>query len=437
MGFILTTNKSKIEENESAYRITLLNKELRNIDIWQRTFDRIDFEDKTHLNEEVYRTIVNSETFRNFITNEIMSGLYKWSIPRKVEIAKAGTNKKRVVYMHDDMDRFFLGVLYRAMSEVFKDRIPENCFSYQRGVSVGKAVTYVKNTIQREDKYGVKMDISAYFNSVSKGYLESTLDTLFATGTGIRSTLDTLFLEDDVVIKGKVEKEYMGLIPGCALGAFFANYCLRDLDTDFLAMEGVTYARYSDDILVLADTREEIDSSIELIKAKLVELGLIINSKKYMYFEPKEEIDFLGLSISGSKVDITNHNKNKVKRKIKRWVKKARRDIEMNNRNFNSVARAVIKRINWFVYKSYVFDPKKYGWGYYVFQNINTIESLREIDFYLRDQLRYLKTGKHNKANVNALTDIDFKYLGVLSLVDMYIEFKQDKDYYIERAYLI
>lgn len=425
------------KESEEHYRITRLKEELINIDIWERTLARLDFEDKKHLDENMYRSMVYDSAFRHHICDEIMGGTFNWSIPRKVEIAKAGTSKKRVVYMHDDIDRFLLGVLYRSLSEVFKDKIEENCFSYQRGVSVGKVVNYVKNVLTKEDKYGVKMDISAYFNSVDKGYLAKTIDTLFSNGTGIRSTLDALFLTDKVYIKNKLSDEYMGLIPGCALGSFFANYCLRDLDRDFLNKEGVLYARYSDDILVLADTQEQIDESILKIKEKIKEVGLTVNPKKYMYFKPKEEIDFLGLSICGSKVDITKHNKDKVKRKIKRWVKKARKDIEMNNRNFDSVARAVVKRINYFVYKSYIIDPKKYGWGYYVFQNINTIESLTEIDFYLRDQLRYLRTGKHNKANVKALDDLDFRLLGVVSLVDMYIAFKEDMDYYLDRAYII
>ena len=73
-----------------------------------------------------------------------------------------------------------------------------------------------------------------------------------------------------------------------------------------------------------------------------------------------------------------------------------------------------------------------FGWCHYAFRYITTIDSLIEIDFYFKDTLRAMKTGKHNKANFKAMSEQEFKDLGYLSLVEMYKLYKKDFDYYME-----
>lgn len=67
-----------------------------------------------------------------------------------------------------------------------------------------------------------------------------------------------------------------------------------------------------------------------------------------------------------------------------------------------------------------------------MFRYINTDKSLREIDLYVKDCLRAMKTGKHNKANYKALTEEDFRDMGWISLVQLYHLYKRDFDYYCE-----
>ena len=68
----------------------------------------------------------------------------------------------------------------------------------------------------------------------------------------------------------------------------------------------------------------------------------------------------------------------------------------------------------------------------YAFPKITTIQSLIEIDNYTKDTIRALKTGKHNKANFKAISDEEFKELGLLSLVELYYLYKNDYDYFME-----
>lgn len=401
-------------------------------EFWEKTLQRM--KNKQHpISDELSMeldSLIFSQKYKD-IVDRIFLNEYKWSIPEKVLLAKVGTTKKRTVYMYSEFDRFVIGAIYRGMNEYFQHLFYPNCFSYRPNVTTKSAIMYISNMKQNNGLYGLKMDISAYFNSVNQEHLITCLTELFGEESSLRRSLDKIFLDDTVLFNGYQIKEYKSLIPGTALGSFFANYCLRDLDKYFYD-NNIIYARYSDDIIILDETPDLINKHLDFIKEHLNQYGLTINPNKYVHFQPEDEVDYLGLTLSDRGIDISPHTKRKLKKTIKRWVKKARKDIEMGNTTFNKVAYRLVNRLNWKLYKSYIEDETKFGWAFYVFRYVTVTESLKEIDHYLRDQLRYLKTGKHNKANVKALNNEDFQQLGVLSLYEMYHLFKLDLDYYKE-----
>jgi hypothetical protein len=416
---------------DAKFKQELLKKEY-----WDITFDRVANKIKNDaFNLEELYCLKETDRYKELV-DQLVEGTYKWSVPEKLLLSKSHTKKKRTVYMYSPLDRYLLGVVYRATSQLFEDKIAENCFSYKRKTTTCDAIYYIKKYKLGRGLYGVKLDISAYFNSVKREHLIKCLDEVYGIDTGIRRSMDGLFLNDTVTFKGKELEEYKALIPGCALGSFFANYCLRDVDAYFVE-RGLVYARYSDDIILFDETPELVTKHLDFIKEKITEYGLKINESKYEYFEPSQDIDYLGLTLGDRGVDISDHAKRKLKKTIKRWVKAGRKEIEMNNRSFESIAKGIVSRLNWKIYKTFILDANSFGWAFYAFRYITLTDSLTEIDFYLRDRLRYLKTGKNTKGNVFALTDEDFMNLGVLSLYDMYKLFKEDFDYYCEVVSLI
>lgn len=409
-----------------------LREELAKIDYWDTAYERLINKEYIPQHDKDVIWFVR-EVDSDSIAESLISGDYDWSIPEKVLIAKSGTNRKRTVYKYSIQDRLILGVLYRALSNLAYNDISKSCFSYKCGVSTGDAIEYIKSNKLNNDCFGVKVDIHAYFNSVSEARVREMLDELFGTeDIGIRKTMNKIMLDKTVMFRGHKIQEFKSLIPGCALGSLFANYCLSDMDREFEKM-GIVYARYSDDIIILDESMEKIDKDLELLKSYLGEYGLEINPDKYKYFKPGDDIDFLGLELDGDgTIDISKHAKQKIKKQIHRWCRKGRMEIERDGKDFNNVAKRIINRLNNKNFKCFIENDTKFGWGVYAFRYINTIRSLSELDFYTRDTLRAMKTGKHNKANVRALTDEDFKELGWVSLVDMYMLYKEDIDYYCE-----
>jgi hypothetical protein len=106
--------------------------------------------------------------------------------------------------------------------------------------------------------------------------------------------------------------------------------------------------------------------------------------------------------------------------------------MEMNNEPFEVVAKSILKRWNYKLYKSYVYDTSKYGWAYYAFRYINTVKTLRNLDIYVQDTIRAMKTGKHNKKNKYAITKEEWGNLHYVSTEDMYYVFKDNFEYYCD-----
>ena len=406
-----------------------LRKELENKEYWDETYMKMSLKQgiaKADI-DEMWKA---KELFSSTIINELMTGTYEWSIPRKVEIAKDGSKKKRVVYIYNIKDRYILGVLYRAVSAYYADKVSNRCFSYKKGNSTSNAIEYIKKNRTTEMKYGVKVDIHAYFNSVSRDKVIKMINELF-TG-GLKQTIEKLMLDDRVEFRGQQIQEWKSLIPGCAFGSFFANYTLKECDKYFDDKQ-VIYARYSDDIIVLEDSKEKLQADLDIITQYLNKYSLTMNPDKYTWFEPGDSIEYLGLKLDDSgNIDISDHAKRKIKKQIHRWCRKGRMEIERDYKDFSVVARRIIRQLNNKNFKCFINHEETFGWCAYAFPRITTTKTLKEIDLYTKDTIRAMKTGKHNKANYKAITEEEFHDLGWVSLVQLYWLFKNDFDYYCE-----
>lgn len=405
---------------------------------WDITLDKMLKKKNITTEQETELIALNSTGFRHEFINRVKLGEYKWSIPNKLLLNKLGTKKKRVVYLYSIQDRYVLGVLYRVFSSYYINDISSSCYSYKRGIKTLNAIDYIKADKDLSNKSGVKLDIHAYFNSVNREYLIKILEEISNKEQCIERLLKDLYLDDRITFDGQEMLEYKSLIPGTAFSSFLANYCLKDIDNYICDDLGLTYARYSDDILYFADTKEKLKEALDIIINKLNDIGLEINKSKYEWFEPKEDINFLGLKLKDNKIiDISDNSTIKFKKKIKHACKIGRNEIERLGKDPYKVARNIIGRYNYRIYKCYIQDPSKFGWAYYAFRYINTINTIRKLDFYFKDRLRQMVTGVNNSSNIKKVPEEMLKELGYVSMVEMFIRFKEDFDYYCDTVDLI
>ena len=116
-------------------------------------------------------------------------------------------------------------------------------------------------------------------------------------------------------------------------------------------------------------------------------------------------------------IDIAPATVKKLKAKMRRKARALRRWCERNDIDSRRAAAAFIRIFNRKLLES--SGDNELSWSMWFFPVITTAESLREIDRYAQDCLRFLLSGTRTKARYSASYE-DLKALGYRSLVNTY-----------------
>ena len=329
---------------------------------------------------------------------------------------KKGTDKKRVVYMFPGEAGIVLKYLSFRLHE-YDDVFADNLFSFRMNRGVKKAVSDLLSVPGLSEKYVYKLDIHDYFNSVDVERIIPLIErTIGADQPRLCAFLKEFLRNPYVTDGGKVIEDRKGIMAGNSLSSFLANLYLADMDRDF-ADRGIIYARYSDDIIVMADSEEELERYREEILARLSDKDMTVNPRKVFYAKPGEPWDFLGITYHAGKVDVARASVEKMKGKIRRKARALYRWKVKNGASDERTIRAYIRHFN----RKFYDNPSKseLTWCRWFFPIINTDESLKELDAYLIENIRFLVTGRHTKANYRLRYEA-IKSYGFRSLVHEY-----------------
>ena len=210
---------------------------------------------------------------------------------------------------------------------------------------------------------------------------------------------------------------------GVPISSFFANYYLKDMDKYFYE-NNINYFRYADDIIIFSDNQDDFNKYINIIKDFLNTKKLNINKEKEIFYLPNNKIEYLGFSIQSNEIDISSNSLTKIKKKIKRSSKSIRRWMLKKNIKQESAIKTMTKKFN---KKFFGKEENELSWKYWYFPTINTDKSLKIIDEYMQQELRYLITGKHNKKNYEKVPYELLKKCNYKSLVNEYYKDKKKK----------
>ncbi len=337
-------------------------------------------------------------------------------LPKKAVISKLSSGKKRTVYMYPEPENTVLKLLTWLLLRRFDGLYAPGLYSFRPGRSAKDAVRYLTNLRGIRRLYSYKVDIHNYFNSVPVERFLPLLEGSLGGDERLYAFLSGLLSEPEVLERGKPVTEQKGIMAGTPLAAFYANLYLKDLDWHYREA-GVPYARYSDDIIVFCESREECEAQAEFIRNYLAEQGLEVNPDKEQFSSPEEGWVFLGFSYKEGVIDIAPATLKKLKQKMRRKARALRRWADRNGIEGENAAKAFIRIFN----KKLLESPKdsQLSWSYWFFSVINTDKSLHEIDLYAQDCLRFIVSGRRSKARFNVRYE-DLKALGYRSLVHEY-----------------
>ncbi len=266
------------------------------------TFDDIEkgkanSEDKENRNIQVNPL----DLYLNQIQQDLKEGTYYPSRYRKQEIPK-GNGKVRILSIPTIKDRIVQTALKLILEPIFEADFQDGSYGYRPGRKPGEAIKRIDIAILQNKTKVLDLDIRSFFDDVRHHHLLEKI---------AKRTVDPDILRlVKRILKANGRK---GIPQGSPISPLFANIYLNDIDKrlekikvetrttakDQKQYDGIEYARFADDLVVLVNKYGSA-SLIEEIRAELTselqKVGLTLNEEKtkLIDLEQQESFSFLG-----------------------------------------------------------------------------------------------------------------------------------------------
>ena len=344
------------------------------------------------------------------------------SVVQKRLINKSGTDKKRVVYSFSPGENAVLKVIAHLCYR-YDAHMPANLYSFRRDSSAKTAVRRIVSARGIDNMYAYKLDIRDYFNSIDPRLLLAGLRTLLTDDAPLYAFFYNMLTADTAMFDGALVHEQRGVMAGTPTSPFLANVYLLPLDRYF-ERRGALYARYSDDIILFANTPEELSADRTAIRQMLEEHRLEINAEKEAVALPHETWTFLGISYTNGAVDLSENTKRKLKGKIRRKARALYRWKLRKGESDERAIRAFIRSINRKLYER-PDDAHRFSWTRWFFPLVTVADGLHEMDEYLVQYMRYVAYGGFGRSGYRLRYET-LKGYGFRPLVAAYYRYKKE-----------
>jgi RNA-directed DNA polymerase len=302
------------------------------------------------------------------IREQLLSGSYKPSPVRKVEIPKPGGGK-RTLGIPTVMDRMIQQALSQALTPIFDPTFSSDSYGFRLGRSTHQAVRRAREHIEAGHRWVVDLDLEAFFDTVHHDVLIARVKRRVKDKRVLR--LIGRYLRAGMMEGGLMSPRTEGTPQGGPLSPLLSNVLLDDLDKE-LEQRGHRFVRYADDFQVFVKSKaagERVMTSLEGFLAK--RLRLKVNRGKSAVGRPWKR-KYLGYRTTTDRKPKLKPDPNSVKR-----LKLKLKELFRRGRGW-SLART-IREIN----------PVLRGWGnYYRLADVEGV--FEELDQWVRRRLRLL-----------------------------------------------
>ena len=393
----------------------MLNEDLENDIKWN---EYLNYKlSKDYINKKEKDELINFIQNKKYkkICDELVNGKYIFSIPKKHIISKGATNKKRVVYTYNEDEMMLLKYISYVLYD-YDYIFSPNLYSFRKNNSVKRAIKNISNIKNIRNMYGYKVDIQNYFNSIDINLLLDNLKKDIKDNA-LFVLIETILKSEYVEYNNKIITENKGAMAGIPISAFLANYYIKEID-EYFWNQNLVYFRYADDIIMFCNTKEDLINNQKILTDFIKKYNLNINHNKEYFFEKNEKWEFLGFSFINGDIDLSENSVRKIKAKIRRSARGIRRWMLKKNVHYNQALKAMNRKYNRKFYGKQ--DKLELSWKYWFFPTITTDKSLKVIDKYMQQELRYIVTGKHNKRNYKIVPYTVLKNCNYKPLVSEY-----------------
>ena len=350
--------------------------------------------------KNVLYQLCKSETRLNMY-EAIATGKYEIAPPHTALIPKETPGEFRTVYVNEAADRVLLSIANDLLFELMPDKVHPSCKSYLKGVGCGKVVQEVSQQILLNDlgskafnntkPLGWKSDLSKYFDSVPIEYIDKAFD-MVEERHGHSALIDVLrkYYHTDLYIDGETKQvcsKYQSLKQGCSVASWLADVLLYHIDEKLSQLDGY-YVRYSDDMLFIGQHRA--DRAMQILTEELAKMQMKLNPKKVEWLDAQHWFKFLGFSIKGHSISMSNTRLKKFQKEIESRTIKSVTIDKQGKRKPVTFAKA-LNQVNRYLYHG---DGQGHSWATGVLSVVNVKQDIDTMNQFVMDCLRAVETGK-------------------------------------------
>lgn len=368
-----------------------LLKEFFNKERWESAID-VGVGKNIHKGE--LRSLCSPET-RIRLYNAIKNNQYAIAPPRIALIPKDGPGEFREVMICENIDRVVLSIINNMFFELFPEFVHDSCYSYKSGTGCGRVVQAVSRECVKikGSIIGKKYDLTKYFASVALEHIDALFDKMelkygkSAIIDIVRNFYHCNLLFDEY---GNLTERYESIKQGTATSSFMADALLYHIDDTLSNLKGISFWRYSDDILILGDNYEAAD---RILKDMLMDMGLTINPRKEQVLDNEHFFKFLGFQVKGNQITLSKSRTKNFQREIESRTIKQR----------NITPTRALNSVNSYLYKG----DGVYSWATSVLPIINVQKDIDTLNEFVMDALRACATGKKKIGGLGSVNDRD------------------------------
>ncbi|MCW3986977.1 MAG: group II intron reverse transcriptase/maturase [Candidatus Bathyarchaeota archaeon] len=310
-------------------------------------------------------------------------------------------------------DRIVQTATKQILEPIFEADFLDCSYGFRPNRSAHDALEEIRKTMNAGFRVVLDADIKGFFDNIDHEKLLEFVHQRISDRRILK--LIRKWLKCGVMEGGVTKETIVGAPQGGVISPLLANIYLYEFDKFWKRQTVVTgkLVRYADDFIILFKTKEEAELGLQLVKAKLGDLGLELNEKKTRTVDTgggKEGFDFLGF----------HHRRVKSGRYKKHYTlkwpsNKSMKNIKTSIGEFLG-SRAILNQSTEDVVE--VLNPMLRGWMNY-FRYGNSERKFRQIDSYIREELALWWSKKHQKSGrrwSSGSTDVMYRNCDIQSL---------------------
>jgi len=251
------------------------------------------------------------------LKESIMTGSYRPSPVRKVEIPKAGGGK-RMLGIPTVTDRFLQQAIAQWLCPKYESEFSEYSYGFRVNRKAHQAVRQAQKFLDEGKTWIVELDLEKFFDKVNHDKLMSLLEKKMED----KGTLHLIrqYLKCGIMEGGVTSPRIEGTPQGSPLSPLLSNILLNELDKELQA-RGHSFVRYADDCSIYVKSEKAANRTKESIINYIEQsLKLKVNNEKTKVSRPTQST-LLGFSFYKSKdrweIRIATKSIKRIKEKLK------------------------------------------------------------------------------------------------------------------------